>query len=332
MAETRNKVDLGDCRFYEKKFPEVDDLIMVKVNRIEDMGAYVSILEYNDMEGMILMSELSKRRFRSVNKLIRVGRHEVVLVLRVDSQKGYIDLSKRRVSPKDIIKCEEKFSKSKKVHQTVRHVAQKHGMTVEELNRRAIWPLYKKYDHALDALKEATMNPEGVFKGLDIDEEIKKSLLADIQLRLTPQALKLRGRIDVWCFSYEGIDAVKEALKKGKEISNEEVSINIKLIAPPQYVIVTSCHDKELGMAKIQEAMKVISDKIKEYKGGDFKQQGDILVIGGDEEKRLEELLDKHDELSSEEEDDNSSEEDEENSSNEEEDDNSSEEGEDEED
>uniref|UniRef100_A0A8C9LK30 Eukaryotic translation initiation factor 2 subunit 1 n=1 Tax=Piliocolobus tephrosceles TaxID=591936 RepID=A0A8C9LK30_9PRIM len=176
---TRNKTDLGDCRFYEKKFPEVDDLIMVKVNRIEDMGAYVSILEYNDMEGMILMSELSKRRFRSVNKLIRVGRHEVVLVLRVDSQKGYIDLSKRRVSPKDIIKCEENFSKSKKVHQTVRHVAQKHKMTVEELNKKVIWPLYKKYGHALDALKEATMNPDAIFKEMDIAEDVKESLLTD---------------------------------------------------------------------------------------------------------------------------------------------------------
>ncbi|KJP89246.1 hypothetical protein AK88_01124 [Plasmodium fragile] len=310
----RSKADLGDCRFYEKKFPEVDDLIMVKVNRIEDMGAYVSILEYNDMEGMILMSELSKRRFRSVNKLIRVGRHEVVLVLRVDSQKGYIDLSKRRVSPKDIMKCEEHFSKSKKVHQTVRHVAQKHNMTVEELNRIAIWPLYKKYGHALDALKEATVNPEAVFKGIELNEDVKNSLLADIQLRLAAQALKLRGRIDVWCFSYEGIDAVKEALKKGKEVSNDEVSINIKLIAPPQYVIVTSCQDKDLGMAKIQEAMKLISDKIKEYKGGDFKQQGEILVIGGDDEKRLEELLDKQDDLSSDNE-YNSSDDDDENSS-----------------
>ncbi|EUD65342.1 translation initiation factor 2 subunit 1 [Plasmodium inui San Antonio 1] len=314
----RSKADLGDCRFYEKKFPEVDDLIMVKVNRIEDMGAYVSILEYNDMEGMILMSELSKRRFRSVNKLIRVGRHEVVLVLRVDSQKGYIDLSKRRVSPKDILKCEEHFSKSKKVHQTVRHVAQKHNMTVEELNRIAIWPLYKKYGHALDALKEATVNPEAVFKGIELKEDVKNSLLADIQLRLAAQALKLRGRIDVWCFSYEGIDAVKEALKKGKEVSNDEVSINIKLIAPPQYVIVTSCQDKDLGMSKIQEAMKLISDKIKEYKGGDFKQQGEILVIGGDDEKRLEELLDKQDDLSSDNE-YNSSEDDDENSSDDEE-------------
>lgn len=90
------KADLGDCRFYEGRFPEVDDLVMVKVNRIADLGAYVSLLEYNNMEGMILLSEVSKRRFRSVNKLIRVGRHEVVMVLRVDPKKGYIDLSKRR--------------------------------------------------------------------------------------------------------------------------------------------------------------------------------------------------------------------------------------------
>ena len=47
---------------------------------------------------MILLSELSRRRIRSIQKLIRVGRDEVVVVLRVDKEKGYIDLSKRRVS------------------------------------------------------------------------------------------------------------------------------------------------------------------------------------------------------------------------------------------
>ncbi|KEP66050.1 UNVERIFIED_CONTAM: eukaryotic initiation factor-2, alpha subunit [Hammondia hammondi] len=285
------KADLGDCRFYEERFPDVEDLVMVKVNRIADLGAYVSLLEYNNMEGMILMSELSKRRFRSVNKLIRVGRHEVVMVLRVDPKKGYIDLSKRRVSPEDIVKCEEKFSKSKKVHQTVRHAAQKHGMKVDDLNRSVIWPLYRKYGHALDALKEAAMRPDEVFAGLEVDEEVRKSLIQDIQLRLAPQALKLRARVDVWCFGKQGIDAVKAALQAGQEVGDDEVTINIKLIAPPQYVVVTSCYDKELGMRKIEQAMKAISDKIKSFSGGDFKQQGEIVVMGGDEEKRLEELL-----------------------------------------
>lgn len=37
------------------------------------MGAYVALLEYNGIEGMILLSELSRRRIRSITKLIKVG-------------------------------------------------------------------------------------------------------------------------------------------------------------------------------------------------------------------------------------------------------------------
>jgi translation initiation factor 2 subunit 1 len=38
---------------------------------------------------------------------------------------GYIDLSKRRVSPEDMEKAEEKFNKSKAVHSIMRHVSGK---------------------------------------------------------------------------------------------------------------------------------------------------------------------------------------------------------------
>lgn len=57
---------------YEAKFPEVDDVVMVQVKSIAEMGAYVSLLEYNNIEGMILLSELSRRRIRSITKLIKV--------------------------------------------------------------------------------------------------------------------------------------------------------------------------------------------------------------------------------------------------------------------
>jgi len=53
------------------------------------MGAYVKLLEYDNIDGMILLSELSRRRIRSIQKLIRVGRNEVVVVLRVDKEKGW---------------------------------------------------------------------------------------------------------------------------------------------------------------------------------------------------------------------------------------------------
>ena len=57
---------------YESKYPEVDDVVMVQVKSIAEMGAYVGLLEYNGIEGMILLSELSRRRIRSITKLIKV--------------------------------------------------------------------------------------------------------------------------------------------------------------------------------------------------------------------------------------------------------------------
>lgn len=62
--------------------------MIVNVTQIGEMGAYVTLLEYDDIEGMILLSELSRRRIRSINKLVRVNRTEIVKVIRVDKDKG----------------------------------------------------------------------------------------------------------------------------------------------------------------------------------------------------------------------------------------------------
>jgi translation initiation factor 2 subunit 1 len=66
---------------------------------------------------------------------------------------GYIDLSKRRVSPEDIVRCEERYNKSKIVHSIMRHVAEKTQTPIETLYETIGWPLNKKYGHSLDAFK-----------------------------------------------------------------------------------------------------------------------------------------------------------------------------------
>ena len=51
-------------RFFAKNFPEVDDLVTVEVKKVEDLGAYVTLLEFGEIEGMVPLSELSRRRIR----------------------------------------------------------------------------------------------------------------------------------------------------------------------------------------------------------------------------------------------------------------------------
>ncbi|WFD31008.1 hypothetical protein MSPP1_002037 [Malassezia sp. CBS 17886] len=254
-------------RYYEKPLPDTEEIVMCQVRQIAEMGAYVKLLEYDNAEGMILLSELSRRRIRSIQKLIRVGRNEVVVVLRVDKEKGYIDLSKRRVSPEDVIKCEERYSKSRAVNSIVSHVAGKLGRNVEELYESVVWPLDRTYGHSYDAFKLSVTEPGKVFDALNIGPDVRRELEANIARRLTPQPVKIRADIEVSCFGYEGIDAVKAALRAGEAVSTEVIPIKIKLVAPPLYVVVTHSTDKTGGIALLEQALEKITESIEKSDG-----------------------------------------------------------------
>lgn len=286
------------CRFYSQKYPEPDDVVMVNVRQIAEMGAYVRLLEYNDIEGMILLSELSRRRIRSINKLIRVGRNECVVVIRVDKDKGYIDLSKRRVSPEDITKCEEKFARGKAVNSILRHVAEtlkyETDAQLEKLYKKTAWYFdekFKKTTAAYDVFKLAVTDLS-VLDECDLDPNTREVLLTNIKHRLTPQAVKIRADIEVSCYEYEGIDAVKHALREGMALSTEEMPIKINLIAPPVYVMTTTTMDRTEGLDALNAAIVKIEETIKKA-GGVFTVQNPPKVVTETDELELAKQLDR---------------------------------------
>ncbi|EQC30614.1 translation initiation factor 2 subunit 1 [Saprolegnia diclina VS20] len=313
MAAIKDEVELGNeliqlqCRFYENKYPEIDELVVVNVRSIAEMGAYVSLLEYNNIEGMILLSELSRRRIRSINKLVRVGKNEVVMVLRVDKEKGYIDLSKRRVSPEDILKCEERYNKAKTVHGVLRQVAQDTNIELEDLYQKISWPLYKKfkmeqplgaddekkveYVHCYDVFKMGITDPT-VFDGLDMTPETLESLRTHIRRRLTPQPIKIRADIQVTCFTYEGIEAIREALQEAQHVGTEDVPVKVKLIAPPMYVMTTNTLDKVKGIATLQEAIEKVRTIITS-KGGSIVVKMEPKVVSINEEREFLQMMER---------------------------------------
>jgi len=257
----------NSCRMYEHKYPSVDDIVLVHVKSVNEMGAYVSLLEYDNIEGMVPLPELTRRRIRSVNKLIRVGRTEIVVVIRVDTEKGYIDLSKRRVSPEDVQKCETKYNKAKTVHSILRHVSETCKVPLIKLYTAFGWDLYKKFGHAFDAFKIMVTQPNKVLDQYDINPVVKSTLIKIIARRMCPQPVKIRADLEVTCFSYEGIEAIKAALKAGEAHSVEGVPIRIKLVAPPLFVMLASSLDRKQGISCLEAAIESVKKAIKERGG-----------------------------------------------------------------
>jgi translation initiation factor 2 subunit 1 len=125
---------------------------------------------------------------------------------------GYIDLSKRRASPEDIIKAEDRYQKAKAVHSIIKHVSARLKVPMQSLYQRIAWPLYKRYGHAFDAFTLAVTDPESVFKGLEMTEAETSEIKTFIALKMTPQPLRIRADIQVSCVGYEGVEAVRSAL------------------------------------------------------------------------------------------------------------------------
>ena len=97
-------------------------------------------------------------------------------------------------------------------------------------------------------------------------------MLTHIRRRLMPQAVKVRADVEVGCCGYEGIDAVKAALRAGMALSTEELQVKVNLIAPPLYVLTTQTLEKEEGLKLIQSALNRIEETIKSF-GGIFNVQ-----------------------------------------------------------
>jgi translation initiation factor 2 subunit 1 len=72
---------------------------------------------------------------------------------------------------------------------------------------------------------------------------------------MTPQPLKIRADMELTCFSSDGIECIKDAMRAAESCSTTECKVKVSLIASPLYVVTTQTLDKESGMATIEAAI-----------------------------------------------------------------------------
>ena len=79
-------------RFYKNLYPDVDDIVICNVIDIIEESIYVNLLEYG-INGMVQLSNASSRRKKKSVCLLKINKQYPLLVIAVDKDKGYVDLS-----------------------------------------------------------------------------------------------------------------------------------------------------------------------------------------------------------------------------------------------
>ena len=271
-------LDRFQCHMYENKLPKEGDLVMVKIIQVEDNGAQCQLLEYGNIEGLLPNTEYSRKRIRSIKKLVKPGNKDVLTVLRVDTEKQYIDLSKKHVTPAEKEQVSSRFSKSNYVHSTLRQLCVTHDdITLHDVYESIGWPLSNRYGHAFDGLEKAARDLT-ILDALDLDGNIRAELRKSIEHKFQEKPKDVKCIITLTCIGIDGVNTIKNILLNVQSECNKnslEPTIEITVISCPDYSIAACGINTESITQRFEQAILSIQKQIESIDGGGFaiKQQ-----------------------------------------------------------
>jgi translation initiation factor 2 subunit 1 len=223
---------------------------------------------------------------------LQVGKTEVAMVLRVDEERGYIDLSKKHVTAEDATRAEERHTKTRAVHGILTRVAATCGVSLLTLYEVFGWDLYRRFEHAHDALRLVAAVPPVVSQQEDaavLPEVLQPYMEKSAKMLLPPRVFTeliklsrrifvskpalLRATLELTCFEFDGIEAIRSALQAAEAMSVVgAMDIVAKLVAPPTYVLVmnttaSAAVTNEAAIAHLTAACVRAQDTLTSRKG-----------------------------------------------------------------
>jgi len=258
---------------HKPEWPEPGDLVIATIESVMDYGAYANLDEYNK-RGFLHISEISSARIRNIRDFIRERQKMVLKVLRVDIEKGHIDLSLRRVTKRERIEKIKAWKKDRKGEVLLRAVAEKVGLPIHEVYQKAGVMLEEReglYEGFEEALKEGA---ESLTK-LGIPEDIAKAFAQVAEERIRIKLVKARGTIEVRCMKPNGVKCIQEAFIQAKKLQKaKDAKIEFSVIAAPRYNVEVAADNWKRAEELLDEVSKSVVENITKAGGhGSFKRE-----------------------------------------------------------
>ena len=200
--------------------------------------------------------------------------------------------------------CKARYGKSKQVQNIVKILVGRTNSSMELIYKKMIWPLYKTHEHALEALKEILNGNNTLLDKMKIDQKYKDELMKILKERLAAQPVKIRADFKLTCYTFDGIEAIKEALLSGEKKGTEKTPIKFTMIGSPLYECSLTTADRKEGFDLMNQALEEVKKCIK-AKNGSYLLETSPMVLGDDEKSLSEQLREDNKEEEEENEDEN---------------------------
>ncbi|MEK6913062.1 MAG: hypothetical protein AABW47_00115 [Nanoarchaeota archaeon] len=222
---------------------EVGDKVLCTVDRIVGTAVFVR-LEGSNIEGEIVMSEVAPGRIRNIRDYVVPKKKIVCKVLRISSS-GNIELSLRRVTPKERKEVMEQNSQEKSYTSILKSIL---GDNLE----KAIKEISEEQD-LVSFLEEAKTNSAKLEK--IIGKENSKKVL-DILNTQKKKKTTVKKEIHLTTIKPNGITIIKKVLEIFK-------GVEVKYISAGRYSLSIESEDIKVADKKLKEMIDLAEKETK---------------------------------------------------------------------
>ena len=246
-----------------QELPEIGEIVIATITKISDHGAYVTLDEYNKIQGFLHVSEIAPGWVRKVNKYVREGEKKVLLVKTVERNRKEIDLSLKQIS-KDQRKKKlldvKRFEKEQGILKNIQEKAKLTTKQIEELEEKILSKFSSVYDGMLNI----------AIKGIDEINDLKfpKNVLViieDICSKMKLPSVELRGVLEISNNQSNGVELIQKTLSEAENV--EGVKIEITYLGAPRYRLSLVSQDFKSAEKSLKPILEKIEKNVKKQNG-----------------------------------------------------------------
>lgn len=250
----------------KKDYPEIGELVIGTVIKVQNFGAFVSLDEYPNREGFIHIAEIATGWVKRIRNHVKEKQKVVCKVLNTDPSKGHVDLSLKRVNDHQKRDKIQEWKNAQKSQKLLEMLAKRLGTTVDACYDEFAGALSKKYGTLYAAFEECAYDEDALkeegFEGDWVDE-----FFAIARENITIPFVEISGHLQVRSWLPDGIEHIRTALSKAEDSEYEDVAVEVKYIGAPQYLITIKAPDYKIAEEEMKKAVERAEASIKEVKG-----------------------------------------------------------------
>jgi translation initiation factor 2 subunit 1 len=251
----------------EESAPKIGELVIAQIAKVMQFGAYCRLPEYNNMEVFLPIKEVSSGWIKNIREFIHEGQNIVGKVTIYDKEKKTIDISLKKVTPKETKNKIGEYNLEKRLGALLQQAIKNAGLSSSK--ESIAKELRIELGTYVNLFKQANSDTD-TFENLKIPKRLKDEIKSIIKENIKEKNRNVSYAVTMMTYNTEsGASEIRSILS-----SAEKAGVDISYISAPKYRFIAEGKDYNEAEAKIKKAVEIASSKLKK---GVFKYEKEKL-------------------------------------------------------